>query len=97
LEVRRKTWTGLTRSRPATIDVYAEKPNLPSAPSGPTPKTPHQHEQWGAYEKITTARAVLRAADEKARAELALVQAIDAQATHHALFESTDLLLEAKR
>ena len=74
-----------------------KKLNLPSATLGPTPKTPHQLEQWAAYEKITAERAILKAADEKERGELAAIKAKDAQALHDTLFQSMDLLSEAKR
>lgn len=74
-----------------------KKLNLPSATLGPIPKTPHQLEQWAAYEKITAERAILKASDEKERGELAAIKAKDAQALHDTLFQSMDLLSEAKR
>lgn len=74
-----------------------KKPNLPSGPPGPAPKTQRQHEQWAAYEKITADRAILKAAHEKERGELAAIKAKDAQALHDTLFQSMDLLSEAKR
>ena len=74
-----------------------KKPNLTSGPPKPTPKTPRQLEQWAAYEKITADRAILKSADEKERGELAAIKVKDAQALHDTLFQSMDLLSEAKR